>query len=141
MKLNYSIIPFLIISVILVCGCTNLTSFNKPKFYCETSDTSCSPVAELMILNCENYILTEDSPSLTMSYDITKIGDTCHIVVIVDNSVMSGFKGLSMTCDVPMQKIEVFKKSNSFSLEGFKYCEGPLKDAYFKTMNSMFGTG
>jgi hypothetical protein len=104
----------------------------KPKYYCDSTNTTCINLIVELEYTCSNSVITRDFPSITSIEDITRNGDNCHIVYTVDRAAISGWKGLSMTCDIPMAKIGVVKGGSSG--EFIKYCEGSLKDEYYRIM-------
>ena len=86
---------------------------------------------------CENSVITLDSSALTQTVDITNMEDNCHIVYSVDRSALSGLKGTSMTCDIPMSKTALITQSSSIEL--LKYCEGSMKDKFLELIQQMWG--
>lgn len=92
--------------------------------------------------SCNDSIITQDTNSFTIDIDITNQNDNCHVVYSVERSSLSGFKGTSMTCDIPISKTDVMTQPYlTISMELFKYCEGSFKDLYLKDLSNMFGFG
>jgi len=105
----------------------------KPKYFCESGNETCSNFVKGLMVDCKDSIIIQDYSSLTLKIDITKLSNNCHVVYYVEHSALTGWKGTSMVCEIPLKKTSVMIGTSFLAL---KYCEGSLKDKFYETVKS-----
>jgi hypothetical protein len=108
---------------------------SKPKYYCESTNETCINLFNEFEQKCNNSIFVVDTETMITKIDITNNGDTCNVMVFVEGSVNSQFKGTSMSCNVPMSKTNILLQS--YSVEFLKYCDGSLKDVTVENLQKL----
>jgi hypothetical protein len=97
----------------------DVTTQLKPKYYC--NEDECNILSGYFMPNCIDSIIIGNSTDGATTFDITNMGDTCHITWLVERDSTGTFnKGDSMTCDVP---INVLKQNASAFVN---YCTGSM---------------
>jgi hypothetical protein len=120
--------------IVLISAC--VSGFNLFKPTCELGNQTCQSRAKDILNNCENYVLWSEDSTQVYTIDITRNPNTCNVIYTIQKSIVSGMKGLSMTCDTPFNKMYLH---TSVNIELFKYCEGSLKDNWFNQWSQVFG--
>ena len=112
----------------------------KPIYYCNSTKD-----ATVYICNCEESVVILDTESMTFKIDITPKNGDCRVVFTMTRCVFPDFTGKSMTCNCFSQS-ELYTLSkfifdpdeSAIIVEPFKYCEGSLKDEYFRQIRRIF---
>ena len=108
-----------------------LSTTPKTIYHCSKEKEKCETAMKV----CEEAILFEEDPSIDLKITITKKHDTCKFYYKVENSFVSKFEGTSMTCDIPLSKLD----KDPDDIDNLKYCEGSLKDEMFGIVDQFFG--
>ncbi|MCA9488240.1 MAG: hypothetical protein KC516_04755 [Nanoarchaeota archaeon] len=105
----------------------------KTTYYCSEQKEKCKTAMKV----CEEAILFEEDSSIDLKITISKKSTTCNFYYKVENSFISQFEGKSMTCEIPLSKLD--KRPDD--MDNLKYCKGSLKDTMLAMVGQFFGFG
>ena len=110
----------------------------KPEYYCENGNTTCFDQLAAYTKSCTDSVFITDVPAYTARIEFTLSGSDCRMDETIEQAFVSQFNGQSMTCVVPLSKLSSVTGGLGSSLDGLKYCQGPLKDTTMNMLMNMF---